>query len=103
MPWTTFVLEEIEPLLFMLLELSQALDTVPRDSALSPALPTTPTALLLLESTVMPHCVATIWALLLMFRSIPVGASRQMHVGLLRPPPATPLAATVTVVARPLK
>src|ERR1700678_1139772 len=80
-PVTTLVLDEMVPELLMLLELSQFVETVPSERALMLALPTTPTALLLLESTVTPQLVALSCASLLMFRPIPDGDSRQMHVG----------------------
>jgi hypothetical protein len=97
-PVTTLVVDEMVPLLLMLLELSQFVETVPKDRALIPALPVTPTALLLLESTVIPQCVAVICALLLIFSPMPVGCSRQMQVGAAWPPPATARAATVMPV-----
>src|SRR5580704_14169138 len=99
MPCTTLVEDVIWPLLLMFPLLSHVFETVPSEREFSVALPTIPTALLLLESTVTPHCVALIWPPLFMVRPCPVPASRQIQVGLLNPPPATARAETFKLLA----
>ena len=81
-PSTTFVPAAMLPPLLTLPELSQFVDTLPIDKPLRVEPPTMVTALLLLESTVVPHPDGVSWASLLRLRSVPVVPSRQTQVGL---------------------